>query len=56
MVILKVGAKDSGDYTVTADNHLGRVECSTKLVVKGKMSNASLRYISYFLLLWLYML
>ncbi|XP_071351208.1 immunoglobulin-like and fibronectin type III domain-containing protein 1 [Trachinotus anak] len=34
MVILKVGPKDSGDYTVIAENPLGRVECSTKLVVK----------------------
>uniref|UniRef100_A0A3Q1C8Q8 Immunoglobulin like and fibronectin type III domain containing 1, tandem duplicate 3 n=1 Tax=Amphiprion ocellaris TaxID=80972 RepID=A0A3Q1C8Q8_AMPOC len=36
MVILKVGSKDSGDYSVIAENALGRVECSTKLVVKGK--------------------
>uniref|UniRef100_A0A8D0ALQ1 Immunoglobulin like and fibronectin type III domain containing 1, tandem duplicate 3 n=1 Tax=Sander lucioperca TaxID=283035 RepID=A0A8D0ALQ1_SANLU len=36
MVILKVGPKDSGDYTVIAENTLGRVECSTKLVVEGK--------------------
>ncbi|XP_073323736.1 immunoglobulin-like and fibronectin type III domain-containing protein 1 [Pagrus major] len=34
MVILKVAPKDSGDYTVIAENNLGRVECSTKLVVK----------------------
>ncbi|XP_029990894.1 immunoglobulin-like and fibronectin type III domain-containing protein 1 [Sphaeramia orbicularis] len=34
MMILKVGPKDSGDYTVIAENPLGRVECSTKLVVK----------------------
>ncbi|TDH13682.1 hypothetical protein EPR50_G00036080 [Perca flavescens] len=34
MVILKVGPKDSGDYTVIAENTLGRVECSTKLVVE----------------------
>ncbi|XP_074524996.1 immunoglobulin-like and fibronectin type III domain-containing protein 1 [Halichoeres trimaculatus] len=34
MVILKVGPKDSGDYTVVAENSLGRVECSTKLVVQ----------------------
>uniref|UniRef100_A0A665SZR9 Immunoglobulin like and fibronectin type III domain containing 1, tandem duplicate 3 n=1 Tax=Echeneis naucrates TaxID=173247 RepID=A0A665SZR9_ECHNA len=43
MVILKVGAKDSGEYTVVAENPLGRVECSTKLVVKGK--NAAVRSI-----------
>ncbi|KAM9859304.1 immunoglobulin-like and fibronectin type III domain-containing protein 1 [Aulostomus maculatus] len=34
MVILKVGPKDSGDYTVIAENSVGRVECSTKLIVK----------------------
>ncbi|XP_053301115.1 immunoglobulin-like and fibronectin type III domain-containing protein 1 [Pleuronectes platessa] len=34
MVILKVGPKDSGDYMVVAENNLGRVECTTKLVVK----------------------
>ncbi|XP_029287841.1 LOW QUALITY PROTEIN: immunoglobulin-like and fibronectin type III domain-containing protein 1 [Cottoperca gobio] len=34
MLILKVGPKDSGDYTVTAENTLGRAECSTKLVVE----------------------
>ncbi|XP_054473736.1 immunoglobulin-like and fibronectin type III domain-containing protein 1 [Anoplopoma fimbria] len=34
MVILRVGPKDSGDYTVIAENPLGRDECSTKLVVK----------------------
>ncbi|XP_059186118.1 immunoglobulin-like and fibronectin type III domain-containing protein 1 [Centropristis striata] len=34
MVILKVGPKDNGDYTVIAESHLGRVECSTKLVVQ----------------------
>ncbi|XP_037108339.1 immunoglobulin-like and fibronectin type III domain-containing protein 1 [Syngnathus acus] len=34
MVILKVGPKDSGEYTVVAENALGRVECSTILVVK----------------------
>ncbi|XP_074496314.1 immunoglobulin-like and fibronectin type III domain-containing protein 1 [Sebastes fasciatus] len=34
MVILKVGPKDCGDYTVIAENPLGREECSTKLVVK----------------------
>uniref|UniRef100_A0A671YRG4 Immunoglobulin like and fibronectin type III domain containing 1, tandem duplicate 3 n=1 Tax=Sparus aurata TaxID=8175 RepID=A0A671YRG4_SPAAU len=37
MVILKVGPKDSGNYTVMAENNLGRVECSTKLVDERKM-------------------
>lgn len=36
MVILKVGPKDCGNYTVIAENPLGREECSTKLTVKGK--------------------
>uniref|UniRef100_A0A3Q3GFK2 Immunoglobulin like and fibronectin type III domain containing 1, tandem duplicate 3 n=1 Tax=Labrus bergylta TaxID=56723 RepID=A0A3Q3GFK2_9LABR len=35
MVILKVDSKDCGEYTVMAENPLGRVECSSKLVVKG---------------------
>jgi len=35
MVILRVGSKDTGDYTIVAHNPLGRVECSTKLTVKG---------------------
>ncbi|MED6240263.1 hypothetical protein ATANTOWER_018415, partial [Ataeniobius toweri] len=34
MLILNVGPKDSGDYTVVAENSLGRVECSTKLFVR----------------------
>jgi hypothetical protein len=34
MVILRVGSKDNGTYTVTAESHLGRVECSTKLTVQ----------------------
>ncbi|XP_007546994.1 immunoglobulin-like and fibronectin type III domain-containing protein 1 [Poecilia formosa] len=34
MLILNVGPKDSGDYTVVAENYMGRVECSTKLDVK----------------------
>lgn len=36
MVILKVGPKDSGNYSVIAENSLGREECSAKLVIKGK--------------------
>lgn len=38
MVILRVGAKDSGNYSVTAESALGRAESSTKLVVKGENS------------------
>ena len=36
MVILKVGPNDDGEYMVTAENSVGRVDCSTKLVVEGK--------------------
>ena len=36
MKILKVSSKDSGDYTVVAENPLGRAECSARLAVKGK--------------------
>ncbi|XP_040059562.2 immunoglobulin-like and fibronectin type III domain-containing protein 1 [Gasterosteus aculeatus] len=35
MVILTVGPKDSGEYTVVAENPLGRMQCSTKLAVEG---------------------
>ena len=49
MVILKVGPKDSGDYTVIAENPLGRVECSTKLVVKGK-THLNVLYVAYLIL------
>ncbi|XP_019911308.3 immunoglobulin-like and fibronectin type III domain-containing protein 1 isoform X3 [Esox lucius] len=34
MLILTVGTKDTGEYTVVAENALGRAECSTKLIVK----------------------
>ncbi|KAL0978793.1 hypothetical protein UPYG_G00175290 [Umbra pygmaea] len=34
MVILRVGAKDSGEYKVIAENSLGTAVCSTKLTVK----------------------
>ncbi|XP_071223273.1 immunoglobulin-like and fibronectin type III domain-containing protein 1 [Salvelinus alpinus] len=34
MLILKIGPKDSGDYSVIADSPLGRAECSTKLTVR----------------------
>uniref|UniRef100_H2LSF2 Immunoglobulin like and fibronectin type III domain containing 1, tandem duplicate 3 n=1 Tax=Oryzias latipes TaxID=8090 RepID=H2LSF2_ORYLA len=34
MMILTVGPRDSGVYTVVAENSLGRVECSTQLVIQ----------------------
>uniref|UniRef100_A0A673ZDY6 Immunoglobulin-like and fibronectin type III domain-containing protein 1 n=1 Tax=Salmo trutta TaxID=8032 RepID=A0A673ZDY6_SALTR len=36
MLILRVGPKDTGEYKITAENHLGRAECSTKLTVSGR--------------------
>uniref|UniRef100_A0A3B4XBF1 Immunoglobulin-like and fibronectin type III domain-containing protein 1 n=1 Tax=Seriola lalandi dorsalis TaxID=1841481 RepID=A0A3B4XBF1_SERLL len=51
MVILKVGPKDSGDYTVIAENPLGRVECSTKLAVKGKSSFTVFSFFFYLFLM-----
>uniref|UniRef100_A0A8C7NVY1 Immunoglobulin like and fibronectin type III domain containing 1, tandem duplicate 1 n=1 Tax=Oncorhynchus mykiss TaxID=8022 RepID=A0A8C7NVY1_ONCMY len=33
MLILRVGPKDTGEYKIIAENHLGRAECSTKLTV-----------------------
>lgn len=38
LYILSVRAKDSGEYKVVAVNPLGKAECSTKLVVKGKIN------------------
>lgn len=35
LLILRVGPKDTGEYSVTAENALGRAECSTKLTVRG---------------------
>lgn len=40
MLILKIGPKDSGDYSVIADSPLGRAECSTKLTVRGTISQS----------------
>ncbi|XP_062422356.1 immunoglobulin-like and fibronectin type III domain-containing protein 1 [Pungitius pungitius] len=34
MLILRVGPKDMGEYTIAAENALGRAECSTVLSVK----------------------
>uniref|UniRef100_A0A665WF64 Immunoglobulin like and fibronectin type III domain containing 1, tandem duplicate 3 n=1 Tax=Echeneis naucrates TaxID=173247 RepID=A0A665WF64_ECHNA len=35
MLILRVGTKDMGEYSITAENALGRAECSTALSVRG---------------------
>lgn len=37
MYILRVRSKDSGEYKVVAVNSLGKAECSTKLIVRGKV-------------------
>uniref|UniRef100_A0A3P9HLV2 Ig-like domain-containing protein n=1 Tax=Oryzias latipes TaxID=8090 RepID=A0A3P9HLV2_ORYLA len=36
LAILSVGPKDMGEYTVIAENSLGRAECSTLLSVRGE--------------------
>uniref|UniRef100_A0A3Q3GFS3 Immunoglobulin like and fibronectin type III domain containing 1, tandem duplicate 4 n=1 Tax=Labrus bergylta TaxID=56723 RepID=A0A3Q3GFS3_9LABR len=36
MYIMRVRPNDSGEYRVVAVNSLGKAECSTKLIVKGK--------------------
>lgn len=36
MLILHVGPRDTGEYTITAENALGRAECSTVLSVRGE--------------------
>lgn len=36
MLILRVGPKDTGEYTITAENALGRAECATVLSVRGE--------------------
>lgn len=36
MLILRVGLRDMGEYFVTAENALGRAECSTVLNVRGE--------------------
>ncbi|CAB1353333.1 unnamed protein product, partial [Coregonus sp. 'balchen'] len=35
LLILKIGPKDSGEYSVMADSPLGRAACSTKLTVRA---------------------
>lgn len=34
--ILKVGPKDNGEYKAVAENSLGRTECTTQLIIRGK--------------------
>lgn len=36
LLILRVGAKDTGEYKIVAENAMGRAECSTKLTVRGE--------------------
>lgn len=36
LLILRVGPKDIGEYSITAENPLGRAKCSTTLNVTGK--------------------
>uniref|UniRef100_A0A672RAJ7 Immunoglobulin-like and fibronectin type III domain-containing protein 1 n=1 Tax=Sinocyclocheilus grahami TaxID=75366 RepID=A0A672RAJ7_SINGR len=38
MLILRVGAKDNGEYKVVAENSLGRAECSAQLTILGMLS------------------
>ncbi|KAM9351009.1 immunoglobulin-like and fibronectin type III domain-containing protein 1 [Symphorus nematophorus] len=40
MLILHVGPKDMGEYMITAENSLGRAECSTILSVRGGATGA----------------
>uniref|UniRef100_A0A3Q3RDU6 Ig-like domain-containing protein n=1 Tax=Monopterus albus TaxID=43700 RepID=A0A3Q3RDU6_MONAL len=40
MLILHVGPKDTGQYTITAENVLGQAECSTVLSITGSITPA----------------
>lgn len=35
--ILRVGTKDNGEYKAIAENSLGRAECTTQLIIRGKL-------------------
>jgi len=35
LLILRVGPKDTGEYTIVAESSMGRAESSTKLTVRG---------------------
>lgn len=39
ILILHVGPRDMGEYTISAENDLGRAECSTILSVRGERKN-----------------
>ena len=39
LLILRVGAKDSGEYKIVAENPLGRADCTTKLTVRGEFQS-----------------
>lgn len=45
LLILRVGPKDVGEYTVVAENSLGRAECSTVLSLRGKTETWLLLYV-----------
>uniref|UniRef100_A0A3Q1G3J2 Immunoglobulin like and fibronectin type III domain containing 1, tandem duplicate 2 n=1 Tax=Acanthochromis polyacanthus TaxID=80966 RepID=A0A3Q1G3J2_9TELE len=40
LLILRVGPKDMGEYTITAENSLGRAQCSTVLSVQGERKHS----------------
>lgn len=42
LLILRVGPKDMGEYTISAENALGRAECSTVLSVRGERKTPAL--------------
>lgn len=48
LYILSVRAKDGGEYKVVAVNPLGKAECSTKLVVKGKINERYSFWFAFF--------
>lgn len=44
MLILRVGAKDNGEYKAVAENSFGRAECSTQLTILGMLSEYVWKY------------
>lgn len=53
LYILSVRSKDSGEYKVVAVNPLGKAECATKLVVKGKFNQGEYLISIFFRKVWL---